>query len=116
MWSQTRSFALVLLLAFSSSAEAARGKLGISTDATSSGFVSPVLEKLTIGKVRPGSPAAAAGLKSGDNIVEINGRKIAGAPARELANVLKNLEVGQKVALRVTRGKELLNFSVVAAP
>ena len=117
MWKQLQNVALVvLLLTVSGLAVAGKGKLGFATEATSSGFVSPVLEQLTVANVRPGSPAAGAGLRSGDRITEINGRVIAGAPARDVAKVLKNLQVGQKVTLKITRGKELLSLNLVAAP
>ena len=117
MWKQGRSIALVIvLLAASGVAFAAKGKLGFSTEATSSGFESPVLEKLTVAEVRPGSPAAGGGLRSGDHITEVNGRAIAGEPAGEVANLFKELEVGQKVSLKITRGTDSLSLNLVAAP
>ena len=117
MWKQVRNIALVALLLTSSGlAVAAKGKLGFSTEATSSGIGSPVLEQLMVADVRPGSPAAGAGLRSGDLIMEVNGRVIAGAPAEEVANVFKDLQVGQKVSLKITRGKDSLSLNLIAAP
>ena len=115
MRSRAAKVALVaVLFAMASTAVAAKGKLGFATEATSSGFISPVLERLKVATVRPGSPAAAAGLKPGDQITEIDGRVIAGAPAREMAGALKNMQVGQKIRLKVKRGDELVTLDMVA--
>lgn len=115
MWSRAAKTVLVaVLLAMASTAVAAKGKLGFATEATSSGFINPVLERLKVATVRPGSPAAAAGLKPGDHITEINGRLIAGAPAREMAGSFKNMQVGQKIRLKVKRGNEFVSIDIVA--
>ena len=116
MWSRAFKVALAaVLFSMASTSVAANGKLGIATEATvSGGFISPVLERLKVATVRPGSPAAAAGLKPGDQITEIDGRVIAGAPAREMAGALKNMQVGQKIRLKVKRGDELVTLDMVA--
>lgn len=67
MWSRATKAALVaILLAMVSTAAAAKGKIGFATEAASSAFISPVLDSLEVAKVRSGSIAAAAGLKSGE--------------------------------------------------
>ena len=118
MWSKAAKAALVavLLVVASTAAVAAKGKMGFATEATSSGFISPVLERLKVVTVRPGSPAAAAGLKAGDYITEVNGRVIVGVPAREMAGQFKNMQVGQKLLLKVKRGDIFVNVDIVAGP
>ena len=115
MWSKATKAALVaVLLVVASTAVAAKGKMGFATEATSSSFISPVLERLKVVTVRPGSPAAVAGLKPGDYITEVNGRVIVGVPAREVAGQFKNMQVGQKLLLKVKRGETFVNVDIVA--
>lgn len=104
------------LFAVVSTAALAKGKLGFATEATTSGIISPLLERLKVASVRPGSPAATAGLRPGDFITEVNGRLVAGAPAREMAREFKNMQVGQKLRLRVKRGEGLVIIEIVAGP
>lgn len=106
----------VLLLVVTSNAVAAKGKLGFGIKATSSGFISPVLERLKVATVTPGSPAAAAGLKLGDFITEINGRPVAGAPAREMIGTFRDIQVGQKLRLKIKRDNEFVSIEIVAGP
>ena len=54
-----------------------------------------------VAQVQPGSPAEACGLKSGDVIVRLAGREVAG-PA-ELRNLTANLDVGTKAPLEFYR-------------
>lgn len=64
-----------------------------------------------IERVRPGSPAATAGLRGEDLIVAVEGRRIADAEACEEA--IRRLVPGQKATLVVKRGQEFLNIEVV---
>ena len=45
-------------------------------------FLNPILRTLTIEKVEPSSPAAHAGIAPGDQILEMEGRVIAGRPRK----------------------------------
>jgi serine protease Do len=59
-----------------------------------------------ISEVEPASPAAAAGLKEGDFVTELNGRKV--SDMRQLRLMVAQLVPGTKVAARLLRdGKEL---------
>jgi Do/DeqQ family serine protease len=59
-----------------------------------------------IGSVAPGSPAAGAGIKPGDLVIAVNGKKIEGAPELRLA--IAQIEPGSMAKLQVVRsGKEV---------
>lgn len=103
--------ATLILLSVSFAVSAGKAKLGIATEATISGFFSPKLKRVKITTVVPGSPAALAGLLPGDFIVEANGQKIEGAPAREMAGLLRDVKPGQHLQLKVKRGES--NFKDV---
>ena len=97
-----------------SPAALAKGKLGFGTEVTVSGFFSPVLKRVKVASVAPGSPAAAAGLRPGDYIVEANGRVIEGAPAKEMAGQLKNIKPSEHLRLKLKRGAEFIAADIVA--
>ena len=56
------------------------------------------------------SPAAKAGLKAGDIIMEVNGEKI--TFAKSLSSVIQKYSVGDAVNLTVLRGGEALEFGI----
>lgn len=58
--------------------------------------------------ILPNSPAAAAGLKDGDILLEVNGRKLEGKWT--LAKAIQSLTVGDVVRLKVARGGVLLEL------
>jgi len=62
----------------------------------------------------PGSPAAAAGLMTGDQIVKVGDRDIKGITADEATSLIQGTE-GTKVALTILRGTETLTFSITRA-
>ncbi len=64
-----------------------------------------------VDRVRPGSPAAIAGIRNEDLIVAVDGRRIADAEACE--DAIKRLTPGQKAAIVVKRGSEFLTLDVV---
>ena len=59
----------------------------------------------------PNSPAEKIGLKEGDIILEFNGEKI--TVNNSLAKIISNYDPGDKVSLKVLRGKNTLHFQVV---
>ena len=63
-----------------------------------------------IGACRPNSPAAEAGLKPGDRIVEIDGRKI--ARAAEVKEELSRRYAGDKVRVVVLRDEKRIECDV----
>jgi len=63
-----------------------------------------------IGTVRTGGPAAAAGVKSGDVVVAVNGNPV--AAANELTSSVAALRPGDKATLEVRRGGSTLTLTV----
>jgi predicted metalloprotease with PDZ domain len=55
-------------------------------------------------------------MKAGDYILEANGRVINGAPAREMSKQLKDVQVGERLRLKLKRGDVLLDVIIVAGP
>ena len=63
-----------------------------------------------IGTVRAGGPAAAAGVKSGDVVIAINGKPV--TSASELTAAIAALQPGDKAALKVQRGGSTVTLTV----
>lgn len=68
-------------------------------------------DSLGIIDVVGGGPAEKAGLKAGDKIVEVGGKKLRGLSSDEVINLLKGV-IGSKVALKIIRSKKPLEFTV----
>ncbi len=64
-------------------------------------------------EVVPGTPAANAGLKKGDVIIEMNGKKITNM--EDLIAEIRNKKVGDKVKITYFRGKEKKTAEMVLA-
>ena len=70
----------------------------------------PIISEPIIAACRPKSPAAAAGLKAGDRVVEIDGRPI--ARAGDIKGEIGRRYAGDKMQFTVLRGKERLQCEV----
>ena len=113
-----RALALAFLVAVTGSAHAAgQGHLGFSVTIDGEGvFWNPTLKAVTVARVSPGSPAEKAGLVSGDAIVEVEGRPVAGTKANDLKPFLQR-EVGQSVRFVVKKASgEVKTVAMVVAP
>jgi len=64
--------------------------------------------------VEDNSPASAAGLRRGDAVVKVEGSPV--HDADELRFLLRDIPLGNRVLLRVVRGKQKLEVAVTAAP
>ena len=121
MLRRTVLLTITALLAFPiarhAQAEPVPGTFGFAIDVDGEGFfLNPTLKTVTIKSVVPGRPAATAGIKPGDQIVEVEGRPVLGAKARELQPLMKK-NVGETLALRLRKPSgDLYVVSLVAAP
>src|SRR5262249_50723286 len=90
-----------------------RARLGVSIQELTPQLASALGVKTSqgavVGEVAADSPAAKAGLKKEDVIVEMNGK---GVDARSLRNTVGAMTPGSKVDLKVLRGSSEEHFSV----
>jgi len=80
------------------------------------GFIGIDIENWPTLKVAPGMAAEKAGVKSGDVVLKINGNSISHIESSSDALSLLSGMVGEKVALTVRRGEQILNFEIERAP
>jgi C-terminal processing protease CtpA/Prc len=92
------------------------GYLGLAIEVDGEGFfLNPTLKSVKVTAVTPSSPAALAGIATGDLIIEAESRVVAGAKARDLEPLLKK-RVGESLHLRMKRpGGETYDATVVAS-
>jgi C-terminal processing protease CtpA/Prc len=104
-------------IAVQAQAEPKPGTFGFAIDIDGEGFfLNPTLKTVTIKSVVSGRPAATAGIKSGDQVVEVEGKQVSGAKARELQPLMKK-NAGETLALRLRKPSgEFYAVSLVAAP
>ncbi len=100
--------AVTLLMACSTLVLAGeRGYFGFAPKVSAGGFfLNPVVNTITIDSVAPGYPAAQAGVVAGDEVVSIEGTRVAGSKALKLRSMAQR-DVGQTlhVTLRHADGK-----------
>ncbi len=73
----------------------------------------PEVNGVLVMRVIPDSPAASAGIRRGDVIVQIDGQPI--TTAEQLQNVVENSRLGQALQLKVQRGNQTQQLSVRTA-
>ena len=81
--------------------------------------MSPAEDGVRLAGVTPGSPAAQAGLRSGDAIVSIDGKALRGSGQEALARateLIGTLEEGERVRLGYRRGDQSREVELAAAP
>ena len=83
------------------STHAAEPKLGFAVQLEGEGFfLNPLVTRLLVTAVKKDSLAEAAGMRAGDQILQIEGKSVIGRPARELQPLMK-LNPGEKRTLRL---------------
>jgi S1-C subfamily serine protease len=78
-----------------------------------SGFYLPEVDGVVIIRVLEGTPAASAGLRRGDVIVEVDGLPIRSADGLQLK--VENTKIGEALQLKVQRGDRTLTVRVKTA-
>jgi len=73
-------------------------------------IIVPEINGVLVVQVMPSSPAAAAGLRRGDVIVEIDGKPV--STAEQLQGAVENSRIGQPLRFKVQRGKQTLQLTV----
>ena len=73
-----------------------------------------VNEGALVSSVQPGGPADRAGIKAGDIIVEVNGKKI--SDISDLQNQVMKNPPGSKLKIKVIRDGKELTFDVITVP
>lgn len=70
----------------------------------------PEIQGILVRRVVPNSPAATAGIRPGDVIIQVDGKKI--IKGEQLLNIVEDSEVGQTLQVRVQRGNRTQQVSV----
>lgn len=70
----------------------------------------PEVNGVLVVRVLPNSPAAAAGLRRGDVIVQVDGQSV--TKAEQLQSLVEDTQVGQAIQVRVRRGDRTQQLSV----
>jgi len=94
-----------------------RGRLGFTVYVEVDGSVlKPILKSVWVQEIEPGSPAEAGGLKVEDQILQVQGKPLAGANAREVASMVQ-VPPGQtlRLVVRSSDGAER-HVPIVAGP
>ena len=93
--------AFLVLFVFSHLSHAAEQRLGFVTQVEGEGFfLNPLVKKILVTEVTKGSLADAAGMRAGDQIIQIEGQSVTGKRARELQPFMK-LNPGETRTLRL---------------
>ncbi|WP_204102409.1 MULTISPECIES: HhoA/HhoB/HtrA family serine endopeptidase [Spirulina sp. CCY15215] len=84
-----------------------------SNENPNSTFTIPEVEGVLIWRILPDTPAAKAGLRRADVIVEIDGKRV--KSGLEIQNIVEESRIGQSLTFKVRRGNDSLNIAVKPA-
>ncbi len=83
--------------------EPARGVFGVTVAISAEGVLRPTIRSAHIAQVQIGMPAHRAGIAIGDEVLEIDGRRIPGATAADLAPLAQGKRVGETLNVLLRR-------------
>jgi C-terminal processing protease CtpA/Prc len=84
-------------------ADPGRGVFGLTVAVTAEGLFNPTVQVARVARVDPALPAAKAGIAVGDQVLVVDGKRIPGAKAGELAPLAQGKRAGEQVALVLAR-------------
>lgn len=84
-------------------ADDALGVFGMTVAVRAEGMLRPRISAARIVDVRQGLPAARAGVAAGDQVLEVDGTRVPGASAAELAPLSQGKRVGERIRLLLAR-------------
>ena len=105
-----------LLLSLTSAVWAGeRGYFGFGFKIDGEGvFWNPTLRSATIEKVAPNSPAALAGMQSGDEVIEVAGKAVVGAKGKDMQALIEK-DIGESVKMKLKHaGGDVVEITMVA--
>ena len=73
----------------------------------------PEINGILVGGVVPKSPAASAGIRPGDVILQVDGQKVTNS--EQLLNIVENSSIGQVLQIKVQRGNQTQQLSIRTA-
>ncbi|MEM9274900.1 MAG: HhoA/HhoB/HtrA family serine endopeptidase [Cyanobacteria bacterium P01_F01_bin.143] len=76
-------------------------------------FIIPEIDGVLVIRVLPNTPAARAGIRRGDVIVNVDGKEI--TDANQLQNVVENSGLNQSLNFQIFRGDQQIQLDVVTA-
>lgn len=76
------------------------------------GFYDPGRKRVRVSRVMPNSPAAKAGIRVGDDILDINGKEMVNQSFEAIQNLLEG-DAGTKVTVALSRNGELIRQELV---
>ncbi|WP_298827230.1 PDZ domain-containing protein [uncultured Piscinibacter sp.] len=84
-------------------ADPARGIFGVTVAISGEGWFHPTVRASKVTAVRPGLAAHRAGVAAGDEVLELDGKRIPGATAKDLAPLAQGKRVGERISVRLLR-------------
>lgn len=73
----------------------------------------PEINGILVARVVPNSPAAAAGIRIGDVVVQVDGQRVTNG--EDLLNIVEQSRIGQTLQLKVQRGNQTQQLSIRTA-
>ncbi|HET7793284.1 MAG TPA: PDZ domain-containing protein [Rhizobacter sp.] len=88
---------------------------GVTVAITADGWLNPTVRTAKVTQVQPGLPAHRAGIAAGDEVLELDGKRIPGATAGDLAPLAKGKRVGERLAVMLQRPNGTAYTAVLVA-